>query len=308
MSRPSPPDSPEPGAALPKGRAQGATCAEPGLLDGNLVGKDLSGANLFQVDLEAADLLGANLAGANLVRANLTRAGLGGSNLAGAEAPGANLSETSLNGAQMHGVNLQSARLNGARLCGANLHGADLSRADLRGANLKDADVRDASFDGALLEGALLQGIKGFERASWLDIDFHKVDFSGAHMLRSFVLDQNYLHEFRNKSRWHGFLYLLWLVTSDCGRSPLRWATLTISLVVGFAFLLNSVPVDYGSYPTPLSPLYMSVVTITTLGYGDAVPMSTAAQVVVMAEVVTGYLLLGGLLSLFSNQMARRAE
>lgn len=302
MSRSVAPRSDDPSPALPRSADQEA------LLEGSLIAKDLAGANLFAVDLSEADLLGANLSGANLTRAQLVRAGLGGCDLSGAEAPGADLSDCSLNGANLENVNMQSASLAGARLCGANLRGADLSRADLRGANLKGANVHGADFDGALLEGACLQGVRGFERASWIDIDLHNVDFSGAHMLRSFAMDQNYLLEFRNKSRWHRFIYGVWWLTSDCGRSPLRWALLTLTLVVAFAFVLQSVAVDYGPYATALSPLYMSVVTITTLGYGDAIPTSVPAQVVVMAEVITGYLLLGGLLSLFSNQMARRAE
>ncbi len=302
MSRAAKCHSDEPSPPLP------GTGDQEGLLTGSLIGKDLTGANLFEVDLSEMDLLGANLSGANLTRAQFVRSGLGGCDLSGAAAPGADLSNCSLNGANLEGANLQSACLAGARLCGANLRGADFARADLRGANLKGADVRGADFDGALFEGACLQGVRGFERASWIDIDLHNVDFSGAHMLRSFAMDQNYLFEFRNRSRWHRHLYRIWWLTSDCGRSPLRWAILTLTLVVAFAFVLQSVAVDYGRYATPLSPLYMSVVTITTLGYGDAIPTSTAAQVVVMAEVITGYLLLGGLLSLFSNQMARRAE
>jgi len=38
------------------------------------------------------------------------------------------------------------------------------------------------------------------------------------------------------------------------------------------------------------------------------VPASLVAQVVVMSQVVIGYLMLGGLLSLFATMMGRRAE
>ena len=49
-----------------------------------------------------------------------------------------------------------------------------------------------------------------------------------------------------------------------------------------FAGLFQLVAVDYGDHPTFLSPLYYSVVTLTTLGYGDAVPASASAQVLAM--------------------------
>ena len=49
-------------------------------------------------------------------------------------------------------------------------------------------------------------------------------------------------------------------------------------------------------------------VTLTTLGYGDVLPKTPTAQVLAMLEVVTGYVMLGGLLSIFSSKMARRAD
>lgn len=61
-------------------------------------------------------------------------------------------------------------------------------------------------------------------------------------------------------------------------------------------------------HTSPLTPYYFSWVTLTTLGYGDVLPASTAAQVVVMLEVFAGYMSLGGLLSIFSNKMARRGS
>jgi voltage-gated potassium channel Kch len=68
------------------------------------------------------------------------------------------------------------------------------------------------------------------------------------------------------------------------------------------------VDVDYGDYETWLSPMYYSIVTMTTLGYGDAVPASTGAQLVAMFEVLIGYIMLGGVLSIFATKMGRRAE
>ena len=42
-------------------------------------------------------------------------------------------------------------------------------------------------------------------------------------------------------------------------------------IVALFGGLFYLVEVDYGDHPTFLSPIYYSVVTITTLGYGDVV-------------------------------------
>jgi hypothetical protein len=75
-----------------------------------------------------------------------------------------------------------------------------------------------------------------------------------------------------------------------------------------FALAYTTVSIDYGDYRTALSPLYFSLVTLTTLGYGDVLPASQPAQTLVLAEVVTGYVMLGGLLSIFANKMGRRGE
>ena len=103
-------------------------------------------------------------------------------------------------------------------------------------------------------------------------------------------------------------MHAIWWVTSDCGRSFTRWALWIGALAVVFAALYSFVGVDYGEYETWLSPFYYSVVTLTTLGYGDVLPSTLGGQVVAMLEVSIGYVMLGGLLSIFSNKMARRAE
>ena len=54
--------------------------------------------------------------------------------------------------------------------------------------------------------------------------------------------------------------------------------------------------------------LYFSLVTLTTLGYGDILPVSVAAQMLVVLEVSIGYVMLGGFISILSNKLARRAD
>jgi hypothetical protein len=121
-------------------------------------------------------------------------------------------------------------------------------------------------------------------------------------------MDENYLHEFRRQSAVTELLYKLWWLTSDCGRSSVRWGLWTMAAALFFAGLYSLLDVDYGDYPTAFSPLYYSFVTLTTLGYGDVVPASPQAQVVAVIEVIVGYVALGGLLSIFATKMARRAE
>lgn len=303
------------------------------LVDEDLSGLDLSGARLVGCDLSRAKLKGANLFGADLRQAvlyqtDLTEAELGGANLAGANLEGAQLSRAGLGCADLSQVILVSARLTGASLVEARLVDADLRMTDLSGARARDADWRGANLsraylpgaeldgghmrgtrlDGADLRGAHLRRLRDFRHASWLGVDIREIDFTGAYLCRSFVHDQNYLAEFRQQSRLANVVYWVWWLTSDCGRSILRWSVCTGILVLAYTWLYTFVSLDYGTHATAISPLYYSIVTMTTLGYGDVIPASQPAQWVAMFEVVTGYVMLGGLLSIFSNKMASRAD
>ena len=308
----------------------GAADLRPGA---DLSGRDLTGANLEGADLAGADLTGARLTGANLrgahlegavlERAQVLGADLTDADLSGARAAQANFGQATLTGANLFtidltdaalshadltGADVRVAKLGGARLLEADLTEADFSRADLRDADLTGATVGGTVFHDADLRSAVFRGLSGYDSADWIGATIEGVDFAGAYMARREIMDQNYLHEFRNRSRRHAVIYRIWWLTSDCGRSLSRWGAWTVVLAIAFAAAYGMVDVDFGDYPTELSPLYYSVVTLTTLGYGDVLPASQAAQVLVIAQVVIGYVMLGGLLSIFATRMGRRAE
>ena len=138
--------------------------------------------------------------------------------------------------------------------------------------------------------------------------DLRHADFVGAHLLRRHVLDENFLYEFRQQGPVNRLIYGFWQATSDCGRSLGRWGLWTFFLVVVYAGLYAGVNIDYGSHETWLSPLYFSVVTFTTLGYGDALPSDVFSQTIVISQVLLGYVMLGGLLSIFAAKMGRRGD
>lgn len=296
------------GVMLAGADLRGANLSRANLSGTMLLGANLAGAVLYGAKLDGTELTGADLTGANLEHVVGQRVGLGGAKLSHTSWIGSKLESSTLTGADLSHAVASGVQLLDCRMHGAVLNDADLTRSALRECDLARASVRGAALDGADLRGAHLDGVTGYESASWLSCDIRDINFSGAYLLRRHVMDENYLHEFRNRSTGHHWLYRLWSLTSDCGRSLSRWALLVLVLTVFFAALFTLVEMDYGSHQTWLSPLYYSVVTITTLGYGDVLPADTAAQVVAMAEVVTGYMMLGGLLSIFSNKMARRAD
>lgn len=296
------------GATLARAELAGADLTDADLRDADLSGASLAGACLHGADLRGARLLHADLTGADLSAVEAADAALGGATLDGAVMFGADLSNASLSQASLHHADLRTTRFAGARFVGADLTQADLSRADLTGADLTDASLAGASLHDAALSAAVLRGIRGAPDADWVGASFSSADFTGAYLARREAIDQNYLHEFRNRGRAHEWLYRLWWVTSDCGRSILRWGLWTVLLAFAFGGAYSLVDIDYGDYETPISSLYFSVVTLTTLGYGDVLPASQTAQLVVILEVVLGYVMLGGLLSIFATKMGRRGE
>jgi hypothetical protein len=284
----------------------------------NMVRVDLSGSNLgwaklgecnlHKAVLTDCELVGADLTGANLSECSAERAGFGATDLTGASLIGANLRRATLTEANLSGADLRAADLQACNIRSADLTNASLTRADLQDADLQESNVMGASFEVANMQRARMLGIENYMKANWIGTDIREVDLRGAYLIRRFISDENYLYEFRTRSKYHGVLYKLWWLTSDCGRSLLRWTLWIVAATVVFAILYSLTEVDYGTHQTPFSPFYYSVVTLTTLGYGDVVPASGQAQVIAAIQAVLGYVGLGGFLSILANKMARRAD
>jgi len=306
------------GASLSNMNLAGMDLSGIDLSEADLTGANLSGAKLFKANLRGAILMRANLetaemtcadlSGANLEDAQCKRAGLGMAILEGAHLFRCNLEETTLSLANFQDADLRNSNLRKARIREANLVNADLTNADLREADLSLSTVKGSTFTNADLREARLRLISGFEKATWIGVDIRDVNFAGAYRMRRNIIDQNFIKEFRAAGRLSAALYYLWWITSDCGRSMLRWCLWIMILSLFYAWLFTFVEIDYGEYRTWLSPFYYSVVTLTTLGYGDIMPASIGGQCIAMMEVISGYMMLGGLLSIFSNKIARRAD
>jgi uncharacterized protein YjbI with pentapeptide repeats len=273
----------------------------------DLTGANLAGAILYEAKLDDADFTGAALVGAVLVECDGERVSFAGADLSAADLTAARLPHASFNQAVLKGTDLRSAKLSGSRFYQADARKADLTRADLSGSEWVETQVAEVSFRDADLSGSRLRGLQGYRTGDWVGTDLRNTHMAGASALRSFANDQNFLEEFYHRSPAHKVAYGLWWVTSDCGRSFVRWGSWTALIAVVFAWAFTFVNIDYGDDPTALSPLYFSIVTLTTLGYGDALPTDIPSQLVVIAEVVCGYVMLGGLLAILGNKMARRA-
>jgi hypothetical protein len=239
--------------------------------------------NLDFANLQDADLCGAKLQGVGFEFANLQRALLVHANLQGAKLLLANLKK----------AKLFSANLKGARLWIANLQGADLRRA-----NLQDADVTAVQFDRSSCQRNFL-GI----RVSACH---------GSQLFKSFAQDQDYIEDLRGSGRWGEAKFWVWWLFADCGRSFCRWALWSLGLAVLFGIVYYEMGATHIKPESPLpfsliTMIYYSVVTFTTLGFGDVKPQTELAAIIVTFEVIIGYVMLGGLVSILANKLARRA-
>jgi uncharacterized protein YjbI with pentapeptide repeats len=296
------------GLDLSKYDLSGADLSGANLSQSSLSWAKLEKANLFKATLEGCEFLRADLTSANLNECQARRAGFGAANLTKASLVGADLREAAMTEARLCGADFRAAKLKGASLRHADLSHVNFTRADIEDADLKQSDVQGTDFHVASLRGARLLGMKNFDKALWVGADIRGMDLRGAYLIKRHIMDANYLFEFKSRSKFHEILYWIWWLTSDCGRSLSRWALFIAVVAAVFAGLYNVVEVDFGANRTAFSPFYYSIVTLTTLGYGDVVPVSTAAQIVASIEALLGYIGLGGLLSILSNKMARRAE
>ena len=291
-----------------------------------LAGADLHTEDLSGADLSCTDLEGANLSGANLREAHLSHANLKRTDLSPHLLPDPEQDKDEWVLIRKH------ADLSGADLCGADLSGANLWGADLSGSDLKRANLSNTrSWIGVKWNAKNKLGLKlkrlvkykkidlSERKTAFGDNDVRNADWRGVALLKRYVEDENFLYEYEQTSFpwWRRVLRWLWKWTCDYGRSFKRWSWWSAFLAMVFAviywkvFGCNSIAFNVAKLgvdqPGFRGYLYYSVVTFTTLGFGDIVPLTNWARLVVGLEVIAGYIMLGGLISIFANKLARRA-
>jgi uncharacterized protein YjbI with pentapeptide repeats len=88
------------------------------------------------------------------------------------------------------------------------------------------------------------------------------------------------------------------------------YAIIYLALIPVFALVYSFVDLDLGDHNKegPITYLYFSVVSITTLGYGDILPCSSAAQITAASEALLGLILIGLFLNALSMQHSQEIE
>jgi voltage-gated potassium channel Kch len=76
-----------------------------------------------------------------------------------------------------------------------------------------------------------------------------------------------------------------------------------LGVIVAFAILFQLTQTNAKSF---WDPLYFSFVTFTTLGYGDIVPISGIAKLLVILESFAGYIMGGLLVAILARKVMGR--
>ncbi|MCZ6633925.1 MAG: pentapeptide repeat-containing protein [bacterium] len=325
---------------------RGAPLLDTDLSEANLRGANLFGADLDSANLEGAILKGANLTHTQLWGANLRHADVAGTNLSYTNLEGADLTEahlwkTNLTGASLEGANLFKANLWSANLTGANLGGANFEGAYLREANLSKCHLESANLKGADLIRARLNGIEVGVNVVWNTKDkfwpkirafvwkgeslapherktrfggndIRDANWAGAALFKNYVEDEIFITEYTSREgRMNHVISWLWKWTSDFGRNLQRWLFIALCIALFFGIVYyyledHMAIADHNTAPRLATMLYTSIVIFTTLGFGDVTPQTLLAEIIVVIEVIIGYVMLGGLIAIFSNKFVRR--
>ena len=278
---------------------------------------------------EAVEFSGEDLAGAELSRADLSGAVLFDTNLSKANLIGADLSGSDLTGADLSGADLTKANLKGARLWNADLSGAKLVEADL-----SEADFWKANLYSVRLWRADLTRAKGLAKNSFqclkkglrpictvYEEGYLSAEETYRNLKRYFINEGRY-----NDASWASFkektmekkrlkkqrdpAYIPMAIMGllcGYGEKPMQIIFSSFFIIFLYAalfFFLKMAKAVAGSFSLNFGDyLYYSVVTFTTLGYGDIVPkLSTGFRLLAASEAFLGVFLMG----LFIFTLARK--
>lgn len=285
---------------------------------------DLSGADLLGADLSGADLLGADLSGAWLAEANLSGADLPGADLSGAGFPRAKLRDADLRGATLRPRWLLRSEASAKQEMAGSAQIVDLREADLRGVFLEgvtiapENDLEGARFgpdsqadpedtireeSDATRADDFDQCARVYRQLKLVFQDSGNYERAGEFFLREMCcLRQAMVRRgghLRRRAYWYVFEK-----TAGYGERPGRVLLWALGAAVFFAFVHGWLGIQDDPGRWAVGPgigwpgldgmrafgtsLYFSVVTFSSLGYGDLQPAPVWGRLCSGIEAVLG--------------------
>lgn len=269
-------------------------------------GKTLEGYVLINANLEDAHLVEADLSHADLSHANLRKGHLYHNNL-----KGANLIKT----------DFTRANLNRADLRQANLLGTQLSGARLEQTKWGDTLIQEDWAHSARKANEQENALDFYEQAEELYRELRQeyevrrqFERAGIYFYREMNMRRHQLPLFSMKRLLSTTVELL----CGYGEKPLRLVLFATFVIFGSAFLYFLLGVEGKGGVIDLQMhigikanltylwecLYFSIVTFTTLGYGDIVPIGIS-RVIAAIEALVGTFTIALFLVVFVKRMTR---
>jgi len=308
-----------------------AECAD--FSDADLTKADLRGASLQSAEFNNARLDGVNLEGATLIAASMRGASLRQAWIRGVlhgwdmDLRDAGLFDVNLEGSNIWNSDLRGASLRGANLTRTDLRYSDIRNADLSLAKMNEADLREIKqtlytvstmFRDALrsrdgrIQITRWDGADGIDRArmtpaarryvKWISRveDYRAHNPANAFMLRWLLFYGKSYILFFIQIAILAFIFGFAYADYTCPQwlpEPIAGFLSVIDPKVGEVYELS---LD-GYASDGFVPYYYSIVTMTTLGFGDVVPLNLPGRLFVVVEVILGYIYLGVLISVFAS-------
>lgn len=293
-------------------------------------GSTVKGANFSKVDLSGLDLSKTDFSGANLSRANLSNSNFFDANLQNAELLGADLSGADLTSANLEGSDLTRSYMEGARAWHANLKNANLIEANLNRADFWNAHLFNTRLWRTDIKGAISISKASFRAKLGRFISDYKINESGflssedsyRTIKQYFLVNGRYddaswasfkektmNRKLLKKRRNPGYIpSLVMNLLCGYGEKPYRIILSSFFVIFSFAIaykLMSAVQLasSAGYKMSFIDHIYFSIVTFTTVGYGDFIPKAAAAfRITAASEAFIGAFMIG----LFIFTLARK--
>ena len=298
----------------------------------NLHGANLEGAELSFVDFRNVFFMSANLSHASISEANLENAKLFG----------AVLVETTCSFSNLKNTDFRKSKIIKSFLNEDNLQQADFRGAVLRKTDLTSSDLKEAKFDKytklrkvrmyncSLERSTLKNAVKNLDKIIIQERENRYEEGKQIYLLLKNYFKQEGVYDIsgeyyyreklmETKFNWKEKKYLQWIgnmffnLVAGYGERPLRVLIWWVGIILGYSFIYyfyNGIYIrmanNIASFnPKFLEALYFSIVTFTTLGFGDLAPKPGFFQLFASFEALLGAIFMAMFIFVFARKMIR---
>ncbi|ACX87426.1 Ion transport 2 domain protein [Pectobacterium parmentieri WPP163] len=305
-------------------------------LDGviRLEGANFDGINFTDAKFYRASGIGVNLSEATFRNSKMVRVDFSDCNLINSNFEHADFVNCFFNEASLSKAQFQNAKFVLVDFMRANLTQANLKNAEFFESQFYETQFYQANLEGAKLFGGgynplaqkeLRMNLCGtifrnakFNNETYFDLfyvshktDFRSISFEAANYSTGLRQTLQYCNRRHNWEDWYRkqgkirtfFVKKFWS-HSDYGHSikQIIKSFFSINLFFSMIYFLFPSLINGLKHYDPIGSIYFSFVTMTTLGFGDMhAADSSVAQIIIITQVLYGYVLLGGLITVLST-------